>query len=101
VMTARFERSFWKYRHPRGYAVVLMDAAHLSQTLYLVAGELGLGAFVSAAVNAGNIEDLLGLDGLGEGVVAACGVGRPSALRSPYDPEFEPYVPRETAIAPP
>jgi putative peptide maturation dehydrogenase len=98
VMTARFDRSFWKYRHPRAYAVLHMDAAHLSQTLYLLCAELGLGVFVSAAVNAGNIEDLLGLDGFKEGVIAVCGCGRPAAERSPYDADFEPYVPRETEI---
>ena len=31
---------------PKAFAALLMDAAHLSQTLYLVATELGLGAFV-------------------------------------------------------
>jgi putative peptide maturation dehydrogenase len=98
VMTARFDRSYWKYRHPRAYAVLHMDAAHLSQTLYLVSAELGLGAFVSAAVNAGNIEDLLGLDGFEEGVIAVCGCGRPAAERSPYDADFERYVPRVTEV---
>jgi putative peptide maturation dehydrogenase len=98
VMTARFDRSFWKYRHPRGYAVLQMDAAHLSQTLYLLCAELGLGAFVSAAVNAGNIEDHLGLDGFEEGVIAVSGCGRPKEHRSSFDAEFEPYVPRETVI---
>jgi putative peptide maturation dehydrogenase len=98
VLTARFDRSFWKYRHPRGYAVLHMDAAHLSQTLYLVCAELGLGAFVSAAVNAGNIEDSLGLDGFEEGVIAVFGCGRPSDQRSSYDAEFAPYVPGETTI---
>jgi putative peptide maturation dehydrogenase len=98
VMTARFDRSYWKYPHPRAYAVLHMDAAHLSQTLYLISAELGLGAFVSAAVNAGNIEDLLGLDGFEEGVIAVCGCGRPAVERSPYDAEFERYVPRVTEI---
>ena len=72
-----------------------MDAAHLSQTFYLVCAELGLGAFVSAATNAGNLEDRLGLDGFTEGVLAICGCGRPRANASPYDAAFEPYVPRE------
>jgi putative peptide maturation dehydrogenase len=98
VMTARFDRSFWKYRHPRGYAVLHLDAGHLSQTIYLLCAELRLGAFVSAAVNAGNIEDRLGIDGFEEGVIAVCGCGRPSGRRSAYDAEFEPYVPRETVI---
>ena len=52
VMTARFARSYWKYqRHAKAYAVVLMDAAHLSQTFYLLCADLGLGAFVTAAIN--------------------------------------------------
>jgi putative peptide maturation dehydrogenase len=98
IMTARFVRSFWKYRDPRAYSVLLMDAAHISQTLYLLSAELGLGAFVSAAVNAANIEERLGLDTFQEGVLAACGFGRPAPQRSPFDLDFEPYVPRETVI---
>ena len=71
-----------------------MDAAHLSQTLYLVATELGLGAFVTAAVNNGDIDDRLGIDGYREGALAICGFGRPAAELSPIDPEFVPFVPR-------
>jgi putative peptide maturation dehydrogenase len=99
VMTARFYRSFWKYRrHQKAYSAVLMDAAHLSQTLYLVCTELGLGAFVTAAVNGANIEEALRLDGVSEGAIAVCGCGRPAAGRSAFDPEFLPYIPRETAL---
>jgi putative peptide maturation dehydrogenase len=92
ILTARFERSFWRYRrHPKAYAALLMDAAHVSQTLYLVCTDLGLGAFVSAAVNNASLDDRLGLDPLREGVVLACGFGRPAAdeLRQAFDP-FEP-----------
>ena len=57
VLTARFSRNHWKYRrHQKAYAGILMDAAHLSQTLYLVATELGLGAFVTIAINSRDIE---------------------------------------------
>jgi putative peptide maturation dehydrogenase len=97
VLTARFDRAFWKYRnHRKALTALMMDAAHLSQTLYLVATELGLGAFVTAAVNNVDIEERLGLDGYREGVLAVCGFGRPAAERSPFDPEFLPFVPRET-----
>jgi SagB-type dehydrogenase family enzyme len=52
VMTARFYRNFWKYRrNGKTYSVVLMDAAHLSQTFYLVCTQLRLGAFITAAIN--------------------------------------------------
>jgi putative peptide maturation dehydrogenase len=99
VLTARFYRSFWKYRrHPKGYAALLMDAAHLSQTLYLVCADLGLGAFVTTAVNAHNIEERLGLDGWSEGVLAMAGCGPRAEQRSPFEPEFAPYVPRETSL---
>lgn len=89
VLTARFDRHLWKYRgQARSYAVMLMDAAHLSQTMYLVATELGLGAFVTAAINNGDIDERLGLDPVREGAIAICGAGLPA--QSPMDPEFEP-----------
>jgi putative peptide maturation dehydrogenase len=97
VLAARFDRAFWKYRnHRKALTALMMDAAHLSQTLYLVATELGLGAFVTSAVNNVDIEERLGIDGYREGVLAVCGFGRPAAERSPFDPEFLPFVPRET-----
>jgi len=93
VLAVRFERAFWKYRnHQKALAAVLMDAAHLSQTLYLVCTELGLGAFVTAAVNNADIDEHLGLDGYGDGTVAVCGFGIPAAERSPFDPVFEPLT---------
>lgn len=77
LLTTRFARNFWKYpEHDRAYAVLLMDAAHLSQTFYLVCAELGLGAFVTAAVNGDDIERALGIWGAAEGAIAICGCGR-------------------------
>jgi nitroreductase len=67
-----------------------MDAAHLSQTLYLVCADLGLDAFVTAAVNAHNIEERLGLDGWSEGVLAMAGCGPRAEQRSPFEPKFAP-----------
>jgi putative peptide maturation dehydrogenase len=99
LMTARFPRNYWKYpRQQKAYTVVLMDAAHLSQTLYLVAADLGLGAFVTVAVNSLDIEERLGLDGVTEGVVAVAGCGRPRVQESPFEPRFAPYVPRATTL---
>jgi putative peptide maturation dehydrogenase len=93
-LVARFYRSHWKYRqHPRAYAAVLMDAAHLSQTLYLVAAELGLGAFITIVMNGRDIEERLGLDGIEAGVVAVCGCGPRSGRSSPLEPEFTAHYP--------
>jgi putative peptide maturation dehydrogenase len=93
VLTARFYRNFWKYRrHQKAYSVVLMDAGHLSQTLYLVCAELGLGAFVTATVNAADVEERLRLDPFVEGAIAITGCGRPAPGGSPLEPSFLPHL---------
>jgi len=98
IMTSRFYRNFWKYRkHHKAYGVLLMDAAHLSQTFYLVCTELGLGSFITAAINSTNIEQKLGLDGVIEGAIAICGCGKP-IQEHVIDPGFRPYIPRETEL---
>ncbi len=99
LLTARFERTFWKYRNnSRAFNAVLMDAAHLSQTFQLLATERGIGAMVTAAVNAAEVDEELGVDGYAEGALAllACGPGVEGP--SPLQPEFSPYVPRETEL---
>ena len=89
ILTARFDRNQWKYRrHQKAYAGILMDAAHLSQTLYLAAAELALGAFVTLALNSRDIEERLALDGVKEGVIAAIGCGRPAPGQSPLELSF-------------
>ena len=65
-----------------------MDVGHLSQTLYLVCAELGLGAFVTAAVNGANIEERLGLEPFVEGAIAITGCGRRAPGGSPLEPSF-------------
>jgi putative peptide maturation dehydrogenase len=99
VLTARFRRNFWKYRrHPKAYATLLLDAAHLSQAFYLVCADLGLGAFFTNLVDGARIEERLRLDGYSEGALALCGCGVAAAGGSPLEPEFVPYVPGKTAI---
>lgn len=76
MLVARFRRNFWKYRnHAKAYRALLLDAGHLSQSFYLLASEAGLPAFITAAVNDLDIEALLGLDPMQEGVLAVCGCG--------------------------
>lgn len=94
VLTARFPRSFWKYaNHEKAYGVILMDAGHLSQTFYLVCTDLGLGPFVTAAINDRNIEEALGIDGFSEGAIAVLGVGQPMKGKAGSDPAFRPWKP--------
>ncbi len=89
VLAARFRRNFWKYRsHAKAYRAVILDAGHLSQMQYLVAAELGLGAFITAAVNEGEIEDAFGLDPMESGVLAVTGIGHRADTMTEF--EFDP-----------
>jgi putative peptide maturation dehydrogenase len=89
IPAARFRRNFWKYRnHAKAYRALILDVGHLSQTLYLAATELGLGAFITAAVNEIDIEQAFGLDPLEEGPLAVCGFGVRAAERR--EVEFDP-----------
>lgn len=76
VMAPRYCRNFWKYRHhAKAYRAVVLEAGHLSQTLYLSATEMGLGAYVTCAINEALLEQAFGLDPMTEGVLAVCGFG--------------------------
>jgi putative peptide maturation dehydrogenase len=89
LLAARFGRNFWKYRrHPKAWKVIQLDAGHLSQSFLLAATELGYGAFITAAINDEQAEWAFGLDGLGTGAVAVCGLGRRSA--STVNTELDP-----------
>jgi putative peptide maturation dehydrogenase len=96
VLAARYGRYFWKYRnHAKAYKVICMDAAHLSQTHYLVCTELGLGAYVTAAIDDKYTESLFGFDGINQGVIAVLGCGIPRT-RDPRRFSPERFVPRQT-----
>lgn len=77
ILVARFDRNFWKYRErENSYAVVLQDAGHLSQTFQLVATELGLGTFYTAAINSDAIVNFLELPYPAEAPLGILGVGK-------------------------
>ena len=76
VLVARFQRTFWKYRnHPKAYRAIVLEAGHVSQNIYLAATEVGMGAYVTAAINEIDIEQAFGLDSLRESPIAVCGFG--------------------------
>lgn len=78
IMTGVFARTSWKYRHPRAYRVVLLDAGHLGQTFCLTATRMGLAPFSTAALKDSLIENDLGIDGITESVLYVTGVGLPA-----------------------
>ena len=77
LMTAVFARTRWKYPAPRAYRIVLTDAGHICQTFCLVATWLGLAPFCTMALADSRIEAALRIDGVGESVLYAAGVGTP------------------------
>lgn len=89
ALAARFARKFWKYRnHAKGYRTLALEAGHISQTFYVCATQLGLGAFVTAAINEIEIERAFGLDPIDESPLAVCGFGPRAATRETV--EFDP-----------
>jgi len=78
LMTAVFPRTMWKYRFPRAYRVVLLDAGHLCQTFCLVATWLGLAPFCTAALKESEVEKDLGIDGVRESPLYLAAVGAPA-----------------------
>jgi SagB-type dehydrogenase family enzyme len=75
IMCPVFARTRWRYGHSRAYRTVLIDAGHLGQTFCLVATALGLAPFTTMAFSESSLEDLLGLDGVGECPIYVAGVG--------------------------
>ena len=76
LLSPRFDRTFWKYRHhAKGYRVIALEGGHLSQTLYLAATDVGLGAFITGAINEVELEQAFGLDPIHQGALAICGFG--------------------------
>jgi putative peptide maturation dehydrogenase len=93
VMTARFARSFWKYRrHAKAFRALLLEAGHLSQNFYLLCTRLGLGPYVTAAIDDGELERALELDPMFEAPLAVCGCGRAPAHKASLDPTFRPLA---------
>ncbi|MDI9237911.1 putative peptide maturation dehydrogenase [Lysobacter sp. LF1] len=76
LLSPRFDRTFWKYRHhAKGYRVIALEGGHLSQTLYLAATDAGLGAFITGAINEVELEQAFGLNPIHQGALAICGFG--------------------------
>lgn len=86
-LTAVFARAQWRYEFPRAYRAVLLEAGHAAQTFCLVATWRGLAPFTSMALADTPVERALGVDGVGEAVLYAMGVGvRPGNVTVPGRP---------------
>lgn len=74
-LAARFDRTWWKYPHSKGYRVVLFDIGHASQTVILTATALGLNTWLTAAFADSRVEKLLHLCDTTESPLLFIGAG--------------------------
>jgi SagB-type dehydrogenase family enzyme len=75
LLVAYFERCTWKYPHPTGFRVVLLEAGHIAQNLLLAATAHRLAAAPTCAINDRTVEALLGLDRIKQAAVHAVALG--------------------------
>ena len=76
ILVASFERCWWKYPHPTGFRVVLLEAGHIAQNLLLAAAEHDLAATPTCAVSDRALEELIGLDRVTQAAVHTVALGR-------------------------
>ncbi|GII75864.1 hypothetical protein Sru01_08460 [Sphaerisporangium rufum] len=81
VVTGLWERNMYRYREPRTFRTVFMDAGHAAATMELCGQALDLPVFWQHGVDDIAVHGLFGLrtEGLDEGVLYAAAVGRASA----------------------
>lgn len=89
LLTAVPERTAFKYRHDSFLRSIFIDAGHISQSIYLAAGSLGLGACATHALRHDLAEQFLAIDGVSESflhmLMVGCARKLPqAALISPY-----------------
>jgi len=75
LLVATFARTAWKYRHPTGIRVVLIEAGHIAQNMFLAATANGLVATPTCASNDNVIETMLDIDPVMQSAIYAVAVG--------------------------
>ncbi len=74
VLTAVFERNMFRYREPRTFRSVHMDAGHLAATLQAALEIKGFQTHLDASPRSVELSKILGLDAFEEGVMLTVGV---------------------------
>jgi nitroreductase len=82
TIAARFDRTAWKYSSI-AYSLVLKDAGVLTQTLYLMATDMGLGGCAIGSIDIDLFSKMTGLEFHIEGPVGQFALGRGRKTESP------------------
>lgn len=75
LFTAVVNRIMWKYRNARAYRLMHYEVAHYAHNLLLAGTGLGLGVFVTGAIDDEYLEKQLDIDGVAEIPMYAAGFG--------------------------
>jgi SagB-type dehydrogenase family enzyme len=75
ALTSVFSRNMFRYREPRTFRSVHLDAGHIVATIEMVSEQLGIRNFVSYAENQKKISDVLKIKPLSEGLMAYVSLG--------------------------
>jgi SagB-type dehydrogenase family enzyme len=78
LLVAYFERTMWKYPHPTGYRVVLIEAGHIAQNIILTATALGLASAPTCALSDSAVSRAARLASITTSAVYAVALGVPS-----------------------
>ena len=76
VWSGVFERCKWKYGQ-RAYRYIYLDAGHIAENLALAAVSLNLGSCEIGALYDGQVNAIIGVDGVEESVICMTAVGVP------------------------
>jgi SagB-type dehydrogenase family enzyme len=90
LLVAHFERTMWKYPHPTGFRVVLIEAGHIAQNMLLAATANGLASAPTCAVSDSPLQRILGLDPVSQAVVYTVSIGVKGDVPTIADVPHEP-----------
>ncbi|WP_257450737.1 SagB/ThcOx family dehydrogenase [Archangium lipolyticum] len=85
-LVANFDRTMWKYPHPTGYRVVLIESGHIAQNMLLTATLHGLASAPTSAISDSLAERTLLLNSITQSVVYTILLGPRSGQPSIVDP---------------
>ncbi|WP_248447010.1 SagB/ThcOx family dehydrogenase [Sinorhizobium meliloti] len=86
LLVANFERTMWKYPHPTGYRVVLLEGGHIAQNILLAATAHGLASTPTCAISDSIAEKLTCQTSLTSAAVYAIALGHKSPIPTAVDP---------------
>lgn len=74
VLSSLFERNMYRYREPRTFRSIFIDAGHVAETIRLTSQALGLKYCAHTYISFSKTEEMLKLNSLKEGVLYSVGV---------------------------